>query len=143
VGGWNIIDFKECLEKGFLRRIPPSGEKAFQSIVKAKELFEEAKSSLEEERINSAVIVSYMAIFHAARALLFKDGYREKSHECIIRYLEEKHPNIGIAQIEKLEKYKSERTHTQYDVSYSPNEEEAEKMIKFTERFIQIVEELI
>ncbi|MDD5162643.1 MAG: HEPN domain-containing protein [Candidatus ainarchaeum sp.] len=138
-----MIDFNECLAKGLLARIPASREKALQSIEKAKELLEEAKASLEEERINSTVIVAYLAIFHAARALLFKDGYREKSHECVIRYLEEKYPEIKPGQIEALEKYKSERTHTQYDVSYNPSEEQAEKMIKFTEKFIQTIEEMI
>lgn len=138
-----MIDFDKCIEKGLLREIPPSREKATQSIEKEKELFEEAKANLKEERINSAVIVAYMAMFHAARAVLFKEGFREKSHECIIRYLEEKHPEIGSEQIEALERYKSERTHTQYDVSYNPTEEQAEKMIKFTEKFIHIIEELI
>lgn len=138
-----MIGFRECIEKGLLRRVPPSREKAIQSIEKAKQLLEEAKANLEEERINSAIIVAYLAIFHAARAMLFKDGYREKSHECIIRYLEEKRPEIKPEEIAALEKYKSERTHTQYDVTYNPNEEQAEKMIKFTEKFIQTMEELV
>lgn len=138
-----MISYNECIEKGLLRRIPPSREKAMQSIEKAKELLGEAKANLDEERTNSAVIVAYMAIFHAARALLFKDGYREKSHECIIRYLEENYPDIKTGQIEALEKYKNERTKTQYDVSYSPNEEQAEKMLQFAEEFIQTIEEII
>jgi len=139
-----MIDFEECVEKGLLRRIPPSREKAIQSIEKAKQLLEEAKANLEENRTNSTIIVAYLAIFHAARAVLFKDGYREKSHECIIRYLEEKHPKkINPKQIENLEKYKNERTHTQYDITYNPNEEQAEKMIKFTKQFIQNIEELV
>lgn len=138
-----MIDFKECIEKGLLRRMPASRQKAFQSLEKARQLLAEAKANLEEERSNSAVIIAYLVIFHAARAMLFKDGYREKSHECIIRYLEEKHPEIGERRIDSLERYKSERTHTQYDVTYSPNEEQAEKMVKFTEEFIQSIEELL
>ncbi len=143
MGGRPVIGFKECVEKGLLRRIPPSREKAVQSIGKAKQLLEEAKASLEEGRVNSTIIVAYLAIFHAARAMLFKDGYREKSHECTIRFLEEKHPEINLKKTESLEKYKSERSHTQYDVTYSPNEEQAEKMVKFTEKFIQTMEKLV
>jgi len=138
-----VISFKGCIEKGLLRRVPASREKALQSIEKAKHFLEEAKANLKEDRINSTVIIAYLAIFHAARAVLFKDGYREKSHECIIRYLEEKHLEIKPKEIEALEKYKSERTHTQYDVAYNPNEEQAEKMLDFTEKFIQIIEELV
>ncbi len=98
-----MIDFNECIAKGFLRRIPPSREKALQSILKAKDLLEEAEANLEEE----------------------------------------KYPEIKTEQIESLEKYKSERTLTQYDVSYTPNEEQAEKMIKFAKKFIQTIEEII
>lgn len=40
-----MIGFRECVEKGLLRRIPPSREKAVQSIEKAKQLLEEAKEA--------------------------------------------------------------------------------------------------
>lgn len=124
--------------------MPASREKALQSVEKSKELLAEARDSLEDHRINSAVIVSYLAIFHAARAVLFKDGFREKSHECIVRYLEEKYKGkIEKNQVEMLDKFKSERMHTQYDVSYSPNEEEAEKMIEFSEEFIETIEQFL
>lgn len=139
-----LIDLKECIEKGLLRRIPASREKAIQSIEKAKTLLAEAKADLEAGQLNSAIIVSYLSIFHAARSLLFKDGYREKSHECIIRYLEEKYAGkISRKTIELLDKFKSERTQTQYDTRYFPTEEKAERMISFAEKFIQGIEETI
>lgn len=141
-----MIDFEECLKQGLLRKIPASKQNALNSIEKAKELLNEAKTSQKNEQINSAVIVSYLSIFHAARALLFKEGYREKSHECIIRFIEEKYSKTGKIPrmtISMLDKYKSERTLTQYEITYSPNEEEAEKMLKFAEEFIREIEELI
>ena len=62
-----------------------------QTINKAKELIEEAGENLEDGRYNSATVVAYLALFNSARALLFKDGYRERSHICIARYLEKKY----------------------------------------------------
>lgn len=139
-----MIGLNECIERGFIRKIAASNEKARQSVEKAKELLSEATQNLENELINSAVIVSYLSIFHAARALLFKDGFREKSHECILRFIEEKYGSkIPRKQIELLEKFKDERMHTQYDISYSPSEEEAEKMIEFAAEFIETIEQLI
>jgi len=38
--------------------------------------------------LRSALIAAYMGYFHAARAVLFRDGVREKSHYCIGVYLE-------------------------------------------------------
>ena len=139
-----MIDLKKCIEKGLLRRVPASREKAVQSIEKAKDLLAEAKADLEDERLNSAIVISYLSIFHSARALLFKDGYREKSHECTIRYIEEKYAGkIPQKTIELLDKFKSERNQTQYNVNYFPTEENAEKMISFAEKFIQEIEEMI
>lgn len=141
-----MIDFENCVKLGLLRKIPASKEKARQSIEKAKVMLIEAKANLKDERIYSAVIVAYLALFHTARSLLFKDGYREKSHECIVRYLEEKYAKTKLLPgdaIEMLDKFKSDRTHTQYDVGHSPTEEDAEKMIEFAEEFIELVEQLI
>ena len=139
-----MIDLKKCIEKGLLRRVPASREKAVQSIEKAKDLLAEAKADLEDERLNLAIVISYLSIFHSARALLFKDGYREKSHECTIRYIEEKYAGkIPQKTIELLDKFKSERNQTQYNVNYFPTEENAEKMISFAEKFIQEIEEMI
>lgn len=140
-----MIDLKYCIEKGLIRKVLPSRQKAVQSISKAKELLQEAEQNLEENRVNSAVIVCYLALFHSARALLFKDGYREKSHECIIRYVEEKYVGKGLSpiDIQKLEKYKMQRTHTQYDISYTPSEEETEKMLEFAKKFAEKIEQTI
>ena len=124
--------------------MPASREKALQSIARAEELFSEAKAGLQDGRINSCVIVAYMALFHAGRALLFRDGYREKSHECIVRYLEETYgKELGSKTVERLDLFKAERMHTQYDITYKPNEENAEAMLEFVGEFITIIKELI
>ncbi len=41
--------------------------------------------------LDMAEVSCYSAMFHAARALLFKDGYREKSHYALYVYLKEKY----------------------------------------------------
>ncbi|MCP8321946.1 MAG: HEPN domain-containing protein, partial [archaeon] len=42
-----------------------------------------------------SIIASYNTVFHAARALLFKDGIKEKSHWAVARYLEYEYVNKG------------------------------------------------
>jgi len=51
--------------------------------------------SLENEDHKWATIQSYYSLFHSARALLYAQNYREKSHYCLIvaikaLYVEEK-----------------------------------------------------
>ena len=38
--------------------------------------------------MRSAISSAYLAVFHSARAVLFRDGVREKSHYCIGLYLQ-------------------------------------------------------
>ena len=49
---------------------------------------EEAERSLEAGATSSSVLASYLSMFHSARAILYLDGYREKSHYCVARHLE-------------------------------------------------------
>jgi len=42
----------------------------------------DAKASYENQRYKWSTIQAYYAMFHAARALIYSRGYREKSHYC-------------------------------------------------------------
>ncbi len=139
-----MITFRNCLDMGLLRRIPPSTEKAKQSLEKARELLGEAKGNLMEERYNTVVIISYLSIFNAARSLLFKDGFRERSHACVARYLEEKYKKeIPKTMIRILDRYRTSRHNTQYDVAYYSSKDEAEGILKFSKEFIERVENIL
>lgn len=89
------FNYNACIKEGLLRKVPPSKEKALQSLKKAHEWLKDAESSLKGGAINSSIIASYMVMFHAARSILFLDGFREKSHACVARYLEEKYVKRG------------------------------------------------
>ncbi|MFH0987051.1 MAG: HEPN domain-containing protein [Candidatus Micrarchaeota archaeon] len=83
------MNVKEAVEKGMLRK-----EKADRNLIE-KELQEarydlkKAEQNLKEDDIKWSTVQSYYAMFHAARALLFKDDYREKSHAGLKIFLEE------------------------------------------------------
>ena len=61
-------DFHDCIKEKLLRNIPPSKEKAEESINTAKKWLEEAEKGFENDAFNSSVMASYLAIFHSARA---------------------------------------------------------------------------
>lgn len=103
------FDFESCIKEGLLRSIPPSKEKAEGSLKAALQWLEEAEKDLRGEAYNSSVLSSYLAMFHSARALLYFDGYREKSHFCIARYLEEKYVRKRLLEskwVELLDHYR-------------------------------------
>lgn len=81
----------ECLEKGLLKKEMPDGEKARSSLKMGKHKLEIAKKELEHEIYESALISAYTCMFHCARALLYRDGYKERSHFAVWIYLNEKY----------------------------------------------------
>lgn len=139
------FNYNDCMKEGLLRKIPPSKDKALQSFKKAHEWLKEAKSSLAGSALNSAIVASYMVMFHAARSILFFDGFREKSHACVARYLEEKYVKTGKLDkkwIELLDYSREVRHNDQYDLSFISTREDAEKALESARVFLASIEEL-
>ncbi len=76
-------EFKQCLENKKIIPFEP-GKKLFRKeIMVGQSDLLEAKAGYENRRYKWSTIQGYYAIFHAARALVFSRGYREKSHYCL------------------------------------------------------------
>ncbi len=105
---------------------------------KAGVLLAEAKVALKNDSPNSAVIGAYSAMLDAARAVLFRDGWREKSHACVARYLEANYrKEIGAAAIDLFDEYRDKRPKTMYSGDYYPDMAEARRMVQFADDFVQ------
>lgn len=78
-----------------LRRERPDLEKSKRSIEIAEAKLNEAEKAFSHRLFDATIILAYTTMFHAARAILFKDGIVEKSHVCLIEYLREKYVNTG------------------------------------------------
>lgn len=140
------FDFEDCMREGLLRNVPPSKEKADGSIRAANKWLEEAEKNLSSEAFNSSVISSYLAMFHAARAILFLDGFREKSHYCIARYIEEKYVKKKLLEskwVELLDHYRELRHNSQYDVSFFTSKSEAETALETAKHLVNRMKELL
>lgn len=139
-----MISYKECLEAGLIKKIPPSIMQAKSQMEKANTLLGEAKTAVESKSPNSAVLAGYAAMFDAARALLFKDGYRERSHACVARYLEANYSDkLGSSFVHLLDEYREKRHKVTYSSEYYPTLDEAKALVKFAEQFIEKIEGLV
>ena len=140
-----LFNYNDCIREGLLRKIPPSKDKATQSLKKAWEWLKEADNSLKGNAFNSSILASYMVMFHSARAILFLDGFREKSHACVARYLEEKYVKTGKLDkkwVELLDHSREIRHDDQYNLSFFSTKEEAENAIKSASDFLSAMENL-
>ncbi|MFH1199783.1 MAG: HEPN domain-containing protein [Candidatus Micrarchaeota archaeon] len=139
-----MISFEECMREGLLRRMPPSKKEAEDQLQKAAVLLDEAKAALAANLPNSAMMTAYTSVLDAGRALLFRDGYREKSHACVGRYLEAKYSReIGKTDIYLFDEYRDRRHKTLYSGDYYPTITEAKRVVSFAQGFIEKVRALL
>lgn len=75
--------FKKCLENRKIFPAPPAKLLIRKELSAAEQDLAEAQDRLEKQRYKYAIIDAYYAAFHAARALLYSKGFRERSHYCL------------------------------------------------------------
>lgn len=117
-----------------------------KSVKKAEGWFAEALDNYENENFPSCVITAYLVMFHSARALLIRDGFREKSHFCIARYLEEKYVKTGkleIVWINLLDRMRELRHDDMYDLDFTASHEEANEALENAKRFLERMKKLL
>ena len=76
-------EFKQCLENKKVIPFARGKNLVKKEISVAKSDLSDAKAGYENERYKWTTIQAYYAMFHAARALIYSQGYREKSHYCL------------------------------------------------------------
>ena len=137
-------DFERCIKERRLTKIKSSKEMIQKEVESAEYDLERARNSLGEEDFKWAVVQSYYSMFHAAKAIVLKRGYREKSHFCLIVALRElyvKEDRLNAEMVENLELCKSLRHEADYGLTY--HQESAETALKYAKEFLNEVLKLI
>lgn len=98
---------KEFSGRDSLKRTDPSNEMGEKSIKQASEWLKRAKDSNILGYRDLAMVASFISMLHAARALLFKDGLKERENRDLIEYIKENYPELrelatSIDQYERL-----------------------------------------
>jgi len=107
-----------------LKRTSPDRENALRSLELSRSNIEDAIENMSIHRYRVVAISSYSSMFHAARAILFRDGIKERSHECIPVYLKEKYPELEILS-NILDSYRRFRHDAIYGLDFAIDEKEA------------------
>lgn len=131
-------DFERCIKERRLIKIKPSNEMIQKEIESAEYDLERARNSLDEDDFKWAAVQSYYSMFHAAKTLVLKKGYREKSHFCLIIALRElyvKENSLDTEMVENLELCMNLRHEADYGLTY--HQESAETAIKYAEEFLE------
>ena len=140
------FEYSDCLREGLLKKFPVSNEKAQSSILSSDKWLDEAKKCLSNGTFSASVLSSYLSMFHSSRSVLFLDGFREKSHFCIARYLEEKYVKTGLLEnkwIELLDHYRELRHNSQYDVNFFATDNDARNAARVAKEFNERIKRLV
>lgn len=139
---WVInLNLKECFEKGYLREIPMSSEKAQSNLSSALEFLKDAEANFRDNRFKSSLILTYLACLNASKALLFKNGISEGSHVCIVLYLRENYPALKNL-VDKYNSLRSRRHSIQYSGT-SIDSVEVKDYLNFSQEFLNKVKEVL
>ena len=135
---------EDCIRDGLIRSIPKSAVRAENSIVAAEKWLREARATLVAGAYNASMMCSYLVMFHSARSILYRDGYREKSHYCVARYLESyvSGGDLEMDWIDLLDHYREQRHRNQYDLNLNASEKEAEDAFDAAKRFLGRIKRL-
>ena len=130
-------DFERCIKERRIIKIKPSNEMIQKELDSAEYDLERARNSLDAEDFKWAAVQSYYSMFHAAKALVLKKGYREKSHFCLVIALRELYVNedtLNAEMVENLELCMHLRHEADYGLTY--HQESAETAIKYAGEFL-------
>jgi len=133
---------EECFNRGLLRKAKVSEDIITKELHNAYRHLENATKCLDEGMYDLAVVSVYTAMFHASRAILFRDGIKERSHICVVEYLRVKYPDLG-EYITVLDNYRQSRHTMLYGIDVDILLEDAEEGIKSAMSFIEKVETII
>ena len=141
-----MIDKNECFEKGLLKKDIPSLDLAKKSLKQADFFLRETEDLIKIDKKQMAVISLYNAFFHISRALLYRDGIKERSHYCIARYLEEEYINKNKLDVKFLNAYEtimSARHNVQYAIEAVEIDLDLEEFYNICQEYSQEVERLL
>jgi len=134
--------FKQLLEERKLSKIKLDKALILKEIGAAELDLETARKSLQDRNFKWATIQGYYSIFHAARALLFSKGFREKSHYALLIAIQELFSNkLEQSLIQGFEDAMNLRQTADYGLTFS--EEGAFDVIETAEKFLLKTKELL
>src|SRR3989344_1863527 len=138
------MDVNDCFKERLLIRMPPNREKVKSSIKIAESKLEEAKKLLDAGFLSNAILSAYTCMFHAARALLYGDGFQEKSHFAVFVYLNEKYSDkIPRSLINSFNNYRNERHDILYGFESYSGKEDAKNAVITSEDFLFKIKEIL
>ena len=137
-------DFERCIKERNLLTIKATKEIIDKEITSAEYDLSRSKESMQDEDYKWASVQAYYSMFHAAKALVLKKGYREKSHYCLIVAIRELYVKDGTMNDELADTLEL-CMHLRHDADYGLiyDKESAETAIRYAKNFLSVTKKLL
>jgi uncharacterized protein (UPF0332 family) len=143
-GRWTNPAFETCLKSRKIVKFPRARRLISKELLSARQDLEEARDRLAHGKWKYATINAYYAIFHAARALLYFQGFRERSHYCLLIALEALYVQRKLLEVRFVDSFKETMTlRENADYLGTFSREGAEMSIRNAQQFIEAAESLL
>jgi len=110
-------EYAECVKKGKLKPFSRGDALAIKELETARSDLDSAEKTFSDGNYKWATIQIYYSMFHAARALIYSEGLRERSHYCLVIAIKELFVDknlLASALLEALKEAKSLREDADY-----------------------------
>lgn len=137
-------EFKTALERGRILPFAEGVKLVSKEIRAADDDFIEAEDRLAKGKFKYATITAYYAMFHVARALLYRQGYREKSHRFLLAAIEALYVETGKMAPDLARGFRNAmilREEADYQGDFS--EEGARSVVAIAERMISASKKIL
>ena len=137
-------NFKRCLEKKNLIKVDIDKNLIKKELQAAESDLKDSQDVLKSGKVKWATISAYYSMFHAARALLYSKGYREKSHFCLRAALKNLFVDSNQLESSFLDDYdtaKDLRENADYKSDFS--QVGAQRLIEKAGKFLNKAKELL
>ena len=135
-------EFKLLLRERKLLRAHVARDMIVKEIKAAETDLRDAEDSLDRREFKWATIQAYYSMFHSVRALLYRRGYREKSHYAMLVALRELFAHkLGRGMIGRFEQGMDLRQEADYGLKFS--ETGAVETIDGAQAFLAKAKELL
>lgn len=144
MGGEVIPEIERLLRERKILKIKPDRDLILKEIKGAEYDLEQARESLRRGDSKWATVQAYYSMFHCGRALLFSEGYREKSHRALRSALRGLFVTSGRLTEEALGSFEDAISlREQADYGLTSSEASSAELIKDAEKFLRLTKRIL
>ncbi len=136
--------FRQCLDESKLIKVKDAPDLAAKELLAAAMDLSSARTSFSEENHKWATVQAYYSMFHAAKALVYSKGYREKSHQCLAVALKALYSDANALDVKHCNRFRdcmALRHDADYGMVYSA--QSSREVVGWAGEFLEAAKKLL